>query len=530
MANAIPALLAALTLSVGDGSSTPTPITLSNYMPDGAVEQVGVHGTTEIPFQSCSGVSFVQPASGEDQVRSAVDSFKHRWPLRTTRHEITVEQWADILRDWANLLDTRENLRKMERLMMRCFKIEKAEARAEIKLTLRHMRTYDGNSIRNMRIGQAVEGEGKHRAVQFYRAHGICGLITPYNFPLEIPGLQIISALICGNLLIVKGHELTGAVIQAFLEIGFEAGLPRDVVCLLHGEGKDMEYLGQCEDIDFGVFTGSSAVYNLLARQWGGEKSGVNPCIVDDLGTLNDAQWEVVHGRAWTDRYNRGGQVCARRALEFVHANTVDRLTQGLLDRFATTPHSESPILTWSNERLDQRVTDLMAIPGAQLVFGGKRVREPENVVHLRNRDLEYGYFENTLIRLPLSALSDPEVEHLLNQECFGPIHVQIIWETDEELTQVLEFCSRITHKLTAGVVTDRKSFWDRCKPYLRRFGVVYWGIGAGTKGAPDWMGFGPSGANVAWIGGRPVDVRDVWTTKVETCERSGGPATFVAA
>jgi len=113
-------------------------------------------------------------------------------------------------------------------------------------------------------------------------------------------------------------------------------------------------------------------------------------------------------------------------------------------------------------------------------------------------------------------------VVHAIQTECFGPVHTQFVWETPAELDLVRRFVRGNPHKLTAGVVSRDPEFLASLRRSLRGYGVVYWGVDAGNKGAPDWMRFAPSGPLAACIGGRLSDVREVWMSLEEQCYRPG--------
>ncbi|HEX9453096.1 MAG TPA: aldehyde dehydrogenase family protein, partial [Candidatus Binatia bacterium] len=66
---------------------------------------------------------------------------------------------------------------------------------------------------------------------------GVCGLITPWNFPLAIPTWKLFPALICGNTVVLKPAEDTPHTASRFFEILVEAGVPPGVVNLVHGRG-----------------------------------------------------------------------------------------------------------------------------------------------------------------------------------------------------------------------------------------------------------------------------------------------------
>src|SRR5438105_5548831 len=73
--------------------------------------------------------------------------------------------------------------------------------------------------------------------MSFRRPIGVAGLITPFNFPLAIPTWKMFPALLCGNAVIFKPAEDVPHTAHLLVEILLEAGLPPEVVKLVHGEG-----------------------------------------------------------------------------------------------------------------------------------------------------------------------------------------------------------------------------------------------------------------------------------------------------
>jgi len=73
-------------------------------------------------------------------------------------------------------------------------------------------------------------------------------IIAPFNFPLEIPALQLIGALMSGNKVLVKGDSRVSIVLKKFLELLHHCGLPPLDCDLIHCEGSAMEQLLRMTD------------------------------------------------------------------------------------------------------------------------------------------------------------------------------------------------------------------------------------------------------------------------------------------
>ncbi|HTO73883.1 MAG TPA: aldehyde dehydrogenase family protein, partial [Gemmatimonadales bacterium] len=88
-------------------------------------------------------------------------------------------------------------------------------------------------------FGRTVPSELRRKwAMSFRRPVGVAGLITPFNFPLAIPTWKLFPALACGNAAILKPAEDTPHTAARLVELLLEAGLPAEVIQLVHGTGE----------------------------------------------------------------------------------------------------------------------------------------------------------------------------------------------------------------------------------------------------------------------------------------------------
>ena len=110
---------------------------------------------------------------------------------------------------------------------------------------------------------------------------GVCGMITPWNFPMAIPSWKIIPALVCGNTAVLKPAEDTPLSAINFVRVLEEAGLPKGVVNLVLGSGEDAGTpLARHSDVAVISFTGSMLQTRTVpsreavrSRSWSGKNS-----------------------------------------------------------------------------------------------------------------------------------------------------------------------------------------------------------------------------------------------------------------
>src|SRR5829696_2236376 len=97
---------------------------------------------------------------------------------------------------------------------------------------------------------------------------GLCGLITPWNFPMAIPSWKLIPALICGNTVILKSGEDVPLSALNLVKACQQAGIPKGVVNLINGDGGEIgPVLVGHEDVRLISFTGSTETGRAIAEQ-----------------------------------------------------------------------------------------------------------------------------------------------------------------------------------------------------------------------------------------------------------------------
>src|SRR5438132_1716707 len=99
------------------------------------------------------------------------------------------------------------------------------EARGEVQKTLNVLEFFAGEGLRL--AGETLPSELPNTFCYTVRQPiGVCGLITPWNFPICIPAWKIAPALVAGNTVVFKPATLTPATAVALVEAFEKAGLP----------------------------------------------------------------------------------------------------------------------------------------------------------------------------------------------------------------------------------------------------------------------------------------------------------------
>jgi len=205
-------------------------------------------------------------------------------------------------------------------------------------------------------------------------------------------------------------------------------------------------------------FTGSSQVAESVAAIVNGavriEDAGFDWKII---GPDFDPAWlDYVAWQCDEDAYNAAGQKCSAQSILFVHDNWAEKLLpklEPLAKRRCLDDLTLGPILTWNNKQIQAHIDAVLTVPGADLLFGGSP---------LDGHDIPdcFGAYAATAVQVPLSELCGDHFE-LLTTELFGPFQVVVSYG-DDELPAVLELLERMSHHLTAAVVSDDTVFQNK--------------------------------------------------------------------
>ena len=186
-------------------------------------------------------------------------------------------------------------------------------------------------------FGRVVPSELRDKwAMSYRRPIGVAGIITPFNFPMAIPTWKMFPALLCGNAVIFKPAEDVPHTGHLLVEILLEAGLPPEVIQLLHGQGSVVgRAVIEHPEVPVISFTGSTetgsaigATCGRLHKRLSLEMGGKNAMIVMDDADLDLALDGVLWGAFGTT-----GQRCTATSRLILHEKIHDRFLKMLGDR-----------------------------------------------------------------------------------------------------------------------------------------------------------------------------------------------------
>src|SRR5256714_3327668 len=242
--------------------------------------------TTMKTFKNFIAGNWVEPTSGdyfENRNPANWDDVIGKFPLSNERDvdcavqsaKRGFEAWrrtpaparGDVLRRVGDVMTTRKE--EIADLMTREMGKPLTETRGDVQegIDTAYYAASEGRRL----FGHTVPSELRNKwAMSFRRPIGICGIITPFNFPMAIPTWKMFPALLCGNACIFKPAEdvpHTGTVlVEAFLE----AGLPPQVIQIVHGVGETVgAAVVSHPEISVISFPGSTETGNVVGQTYG---------------------------------------------------------------------------------------------------------------------------------------------------------------------------------------------------------------------------------------------------------------------
>ncbi|TJZ91432.1 aldehyde dehydrogenase family protein [Paracoccus gahaiensis] len=275
--------------------------------------------------------------------------------------------------------------------------------------------------------------------------HGVCGIIIPWNYPMQILGRAVGAALAAGNTVVLKPAEDASLSALVFADLAAQAGLPAGVLNVVTGLGADVgAALAGHPGIHHLSFTGSVAtgtrIQEAAARNVVPvtlELGGKSPHLVFD-----DADLEAALPVLVATCLQNAGQTCSAASRVLVQRGVYDEVRrrmagiyQGLVAGPAVASHDLGPVVS---ARQRQLVQDFIDLGKRELTLAAEGRIHPEVA--------SGGHF----VRPTLFAEVPPD-HSLAQQEIFGPVQVLIPFEDE---AHALALANGTDFGLVAGIWT----------------------------------------------------------------------------
>ncbi|CAL9031225.1 unnamed protein product [Prunus brigantina] len=416
--------------------------------------------------------------------------------------------FGDISAKAAHMLSLPKVSDFFTRLIQRVAPKSYQQAYGEVFVTRKFLENFAGDQVRFLARSFGVPGNHLGQQSHGFRwPYGPVAIVTPFNFPLEIPVLQLMGALYMGNKPILKVDSKVSIVMEQMMRLLHYCGLPIEDVEFINSDGKTMNKLLLEANTRMTLFTGSSRVAEKLALDLKGRVK------LEDAGF----DWKILGPDvqeedyvAWVcdqDAYACSGQKCSAQSMLFIHENwsktSLLSKMKDLAERRNLEDLTIGPVLTVTTETMLEHKNKLLQISGSKLLFGG----EP-----LKNHSIPpiYGAIEPTAIYVPLEEILKGNNFDLVTREIFGPFQVVTDYRSDQ-LSLVLDAVERMHAHLTAAVVSNDPLFLQEVIGNSVN-GTTYAGLRARTTGAPQNHWFGPAGDPRGAGIGTPEAIKLVWS------------------
>lgn len=262
---------------------------------------------------------------------------------------------------------------------------------------------------------------------------GVCGLITPWNWPINQVVCKVAPALAAGCTVILKPSEISPADATIFAEVMHEAGVPPGVFNLVHGDGPGVgSALSAHPGIDMISFTGSTRAGILVAKSAANsvkrvaqELGGKSPNIILPSAPLEEAVSEGVHAM-----FENTGQSCNAPSRMLVPESRYEEavaIAAAIADTSRTGDPNDpdttiGPVISATQFRRIQKLIAKGIEEGARVAAGGPG--KPDG--------LETGYYvKPTVFRDVDNSMT------IAREEIFGPVLCVIPYRTVEEAVQI---------------------------------------------------------------------------------------------
>ncbi len=329
---------------------------------------------------------------------------------------------------------------------------------------------------------------------------GPVGLITPWNFPMAIPGWKSGAALVAGCSFVLKPSSLTPLCAAKFVEVLDEAGFPTGVVNMLTGSGSVVgDGIIQHPDIRAVSFTGGVEtgryVYESAAKKMikvGLELGGKNAIIA-----MDDANIDLLMDGVMFGAFGTAGQRCTATSRLIVHRKIYDQVVDELVERAEKLkvgdPLDEKvdmgPVASPDQEKKTLEYIGVGKKEGDKLLVGGER--------------LKGGAYDNGFFVQPTAFAVDRKARLAL-EEIFGPV-LSVLKAKDYE--DAVAIANSVKYGLSSSIYTNDLRWSFRAMHDLEA-GITY--VNAPTIGAEVQLPFGGTKET------GPTDTREAGTTALD--------------
>ncbi|MDA0795719.1 MAG: aldehyde dehydrogenase family protein [Proteobacteria bacterium] len=307
---------------------------------------------------------------------------------------------------------------------------------------------------------------------------GVCGFITPWNWPINQISCKVAPALATGCTMVLKPSEIAPISGYLFTEIMHQAGFPAGVYNMVNGDGPNVgAVIAGHPDVDMISFTGSTRAGILVAqaaaptvKRVTQELGGKSPNIIFEDADLQSAVSEGV-----INMMSNTGQSCNAPSRMLVQSSVYDQAVEiakkaaesVLVDQPSSEGWHIGPLSSRVQFDKVQSLIEKGISEGAKLVAGG--LGRPEG--------FDSGYFVKPTI---FAGVNNQMA--IAREEIFGPVLTMIPFDTEEQAIEIAndtpyglaayfstsneERVRRVSGQLRAGMVSVNSASQDYAAPF----------------------------------------------------------------
>jgi RHH-type proline utilization regulon transcriptional repressor/proline dehydrogenase/delta 1-pyrroline-5-carboxylate dehydrogenase len=365
------------------------------------------------------------------------------------------------------------------------------DAIAEVREAEDFLRYYAMHARRLLARPEILPGPtGEHNELQLH-GRGVFVCISPWNFPLAIFAGQIAAALVAGNCVIAKPAEQTNRIGLRFVQLMHDAGVPKQVLQCVLGDGEVGAALVADPRVAGVAFTGSvsvaQAINRTLAARPGpiatliAETGGQNAMIVDSSALPEQVVKDTIHSA-----FMSAGQRCSALRLLCLQQDIADK-TIGMLRGAMRELVIGNPGFTSTDigPVIDEEARSRLERHASELAAAGRvieRLPLPESCAN--------GSFVAPMVA-EIGGINELKEEH------FGPL-LHVVRFAESRLDELVAQINATGFGLTLGVHSRIETTWRRVQAnahvgnvYINR-GMTGAVVGVQPFGGEGYSGTGP--------------------------------------
>jgi acyl-CoA reductase-like NAD-dependent aldehyde dehydrogenase len=376
----------------------------------------------------------------EEAVKAAKAAYHGGWRLAEG------EERQRLLLKWADVIE--ERAEEIAAVVSEDVGADAEGWKGEAFYVASMLRFYAGLAVLN--YGDVLSMGDDHLNYVIREPLGVCGLMPPWNSPLQSPIQKMGPALAAGNTVVLRPPEEAPLGALMLVKAAHDAGFPKGVINAIVGQGPESgTALVEHPDVRLISFTGSvptgKAIAASCARQmkrYVMELGGKSPVIV-----YEDADLEKALAESVDFAYAFQGQICCANTRILIQRSIFDsfrdKLVQRVQDYRSSIKDSDQPVGPLFNKKVYDTVCEYTEIArnDGNILCGG----EPYE------KDNGY-YFQPTVVEF------EDDTSRVCKEEIFGPVLALIPFDNEEE---AISIANNVSYGLASTVYSeDRKKIF----------------------------------------------------------------------